>query len=724
MSALELWAGVECTVNRVGDLWHNQLERTGHARRPDDIERLAGLGVRAVRYPLIWEISGGLGRPDWTFGDARLNRLRACGLTPIVGLVHHGSGPDGTHLLDPAFPALLARFARAAAERYPWVLDWTPINEPLTTARFSALYGHWYPHVRDTASFVRATLIQTQATIQAMDAIRSIIPKARLVQTEEMGRIRGTTVVAEQVRHENHRRLLSLDLLAGRVDGDHPLYRYLIKHGATPEELAELAAHACHPDLIGINYYLTSDRYLDHRLDRYPASYHGGNGQQAYADVEAVRVSEITGHHALLHEMWERYRRPVAFTEVHLGCTREEQLRWLHEAWQAARRARTEGVDVRAVTVWSAFGACDWNSLVTCDAGHYEPGAFDVRGSRPRPTAIARMAAACPRGTLYDHPVLATPGWWRRPTRFLYHPQRRRADTLTGRPILVTGATGTLGRAFGRICALRGLAHRLTSRHEVDIADPAQVARMLDELQPWAVVNTAGYVRVDEAEDDVERCHRENVQGPARLAEACAERGVALVSFSSDLVFDGRTRRPYRESDSSAPLNVYGQSKALAEQRILLCHSRALIIRTSAFFGPWDPHNFVTQTLAALAAGRPTLAAADLVISPTYVPDLVNASLDLLIDEEHGIWHVANPGAVTWADLGRSAARSAGLDAGLVEGIPASEMALAAPRPAFSALGTERGYLLPAWEDALMRYVQEVDAACAPFLQEAAVCVS
>jgi dTDP-4-dehydrorhamnose reductase len=91
-----------------------------------------------------------------------------------------------------------------------------------------------------------------------------------------------------------------------------------------------------------------------------------------------------------------------------------------------------------------------------------------------------------------------------------------------------------------------------------------------------------------------------------------------------------------------APLNAYGRSKAEAERRVLDSDPQALVVRTSAFFGPWDEHNFVTQALAALGEGRPFAAAGDMTVSPTYVPDLVNACLDLLIDKECGIWHLTN----------------------------------------------------------------------------------
>ena len=198
---------------------------------------------------------------------------------------------------------------------------------------------------------------------------------------------------------------------------------------------------------------------------------------------------------------------------------------------------------------------------------------------------------------------------------------------------------------------------------------------------------------------------RENTLGPTRLATACAERDIALVTFSSDLVFDGTSDKPYVESDRVSPLNAYGRSKAEAEAGVLETLASALVIRTSAFFGPWDEHNFVSLALGALRRGQRFIAADDATVSPTYVPDLVHASLDLLIDGERGIWHLANSGGVSWAALARAVARLAGIDASGVVARPAKEMGLAARRPAYSVLGSERGLLLPSLEDALARYI-------------------
>ena len=733
---LEVWAGVECTVNRVGDQYFDQLERNGHATRLDDLNLFAELGVRAIRYPVLWERTApnGLENADWSWADERLGRLRELGIRPIIGLVHHGSGPRHTSLIDPAFPEELAKFARAVAERYPWITHYTPVNEPLTTARFSGLYGHWYPHGRDGLTFAQALLTQCHAIKRSMWAIRQVNPAAQLVQTEDLGKIFSTPLLAYQAEFENERRWLSFDWLCGRVHRDCPMWHYLRSLGISEGELELFLEAPCPPDIIGINHYLTSDRFLDERLERYPACSHGGNGRHSYADVEAVRVCAEgpTGPRLLMREAWERYGLPLAVTEVHLGSTREEQLRWLHEVWDAAQSLKREGLDIRAVTAWSLLGTYDWNTLVTRAEGHYEPGVFDLRSPLPRPTALARMVSDLAAGRKYDHPLLDVPGWWRRSQRLLYPPvdcnstwsherNQKSSDPTSSsilqnpnsklqnspRPLAIIGARGTLGKAFARLCDLRGIPYHLLTRQEMDITNPASVDAALTQLQPWAVVNAAGYVRVDDAEREPDACLRVNAEGPAILAHSCARRGVALLTFSSDLVFDGAGVNPYVESDAVAPLNVYGRSKALAEARVLKAHPSSLVIRTSAFFGPWDEYNFVTIALRQLAAGHTFVAAEDSIVSPTYVPDLVNTTLDLLIDGEYGLWHLANNSAIAWAELARLAADIAGVDASRLEARPTRELGLVAPRPTYSVLGSERGALLPSLDNAISRYFAE-----------------
>jgi len=447
-SEVEVWGGVECTVNRVGDRFFDQLETSGHARRLDDLDRFAGLGLRTLRFPVLWErvAPHGLAEADWSWVDERMGCLRALGLTPIVGFVHHGSGPRETSLIDPHFPAKLSAFARAFAERHPWVEAYTPVNEPLTTARFSGLYGLWYPHGHDDTTFARALVTQCRAVVEAMRAIREVNPAARLVQTEDLGRVWSTPALAYQADFENERRWLTWDLLAGHVGRTHPLWSYLIGSGISARELDGFLNDPCSPDVLGVNHYLTSERFLDERLERYPVHTHGRNGRHRYADVEAVRVlaQGPAGLEALLREAWARYRRPLAVTEVHLGCTVDEQIRWLVEAWGATCAARASGVDMRAVTAWALLGSFDWPSLLTREEGRYEPGVFDVSSGVPRPTPLAEVVSTLARGR---RPALAAAtglGWWRRPERILYPPidaaTGRDADPRCGPGYAVTGA--------------------------------------------------------------------------------------------------------------------------------------------------------------------------------------------------------------------------------------------------------------------------------------------
>ncbi len=703
----ELWVGPECTINRVDERWRDQSELTGFAERRGDLARLAALGASKVRLPVLWErVARAPGHAlDFGWADAALSGAREAGLEPIVGLLHHGSGPRHTNLVDRHFPVLFADYARRVAERYPEQRLWTPINEPLTTARFSCLYGLWYPHAEDDASFVRALLNQVQATARAMRAIRAVNPDARLVQTDDLGHTRCTPGLEDQAAFDNERRWLAFDLLCGRVDERHPLWDWLCACGADRQELAALRDEPCPPDIIGINAYVTSERFLDERLELHPPHLHGGNGRQAYVDIETVRAHGrvIDGFAGRLREAHARYGLPLAITEVHMGCTREEQMRWLHQAWLAAVQARRDGIDVRGVTAWAAFGTVDWSSLLTREDGHYEPGLWDVRSDPPRLTALGALASSLARGETPRHPVLAGPGWWERELRLCVAPHEA-LDALPARgaPLLIMGR-GALARAFARLSHMRGLPYELLSPVDLDTSDANAMARLLERHRPWAVVDAAGDEDVDGAEFDAQHW-RLNAEGPAVLAAACRHAGVRLLACSSDLVFPGRASVHYVERDAIGPLNAYGRAKAHAERAVLAHAPDALVIRSAGLFGPWDDANFITRGIALLRQGRDWPAAHDHVLSPTYAPDLVQAALDLLIDGERGLWHLTHREAMSWADFACRAAEHAGLGTARVLRRAGIELGHVAARPSFSALSSERGRLLPSLDDALLRY--------------------
>lgn len=487
----QIWGGVECSYVRLAYGENDQLAQTGHDRRIDDLDRIASLEVTTVRYPLLWERHAG-SPIDWTWADARLHRLRALGIRPIVGLIHHGCGPLSGGFMDPGFVPGLAHFARQVAERYPWVDAYTPVNEPLTTARFSGLYGIWHPFQREARSFARLFLLQCQAIRAAMKAVRAINPHAQLVQTEDIGKTHSTPALAHQADFENERRWLTWDLLTGRIGHGHWMHAHLLSAGIDQAELDSFVEEPSPPDLLGMNHYVTSERLLDERLDRYPAEFHGGNGRQAYADVPAVRARAegAAGPGQLIGEIWRRYRIPLAVTEVQLACTRDEQLRWLAEVWTAACSARNHGMDVRAITPWALMGAYDWDSLLRHPRGHYENGAFDVRQTPPRPTALAAAISRLASTGSFHHPAVQGPGWWRRPCRLTFQPVSAPRtgpgtavttdDPATDTTLAIVGGRREAVAVFQAACRLRGLA-------SVCAPDDAHLA-LLTPTPPWALI--------------------------------------------------------------------------------------------------------------------------------------------------------------------------------------------------------------------------------------------
>ncbi len=710
----EIWGGLECTINRVENDFFDQLQEGGYYSRPA-VNQIVDLGIKKLRFPVLWEMhQPQLDTPiDWRWTEQQLTFFKKKDIDIIAGLVHHGSGPTFTNLLDDQFPYLLADFAKQVATKFPHIRYYTPVNEPLTTARFSGLYGIWYPHQKNDEAFVRMLLIQLKAIVLSMQEIRKINPLAQLVQTEDLGKTYSTPLLRYQADLENTRRWLTYDLLCGKLDKNHMLWNYFKQFGISDKELTFFLDNPCVPNVFGFNHYVTSERYLDENLSLYPAATHGGNEIQRYADVEAARVAvkEETGIKVLLKEAWERYHSPMALTEVHLHCHREEQLRWFKYVLNACTELRQSGVNLVAITSWALLGSFGWNKLLTKPNGDYEPGAFDLRGNEPRATALASFIKRLTRQTATNHHLTAAAGWWQRGTRLLYgQPQgvARPEEACSGTPpILIIGKRGTLGKAFAKACTERAISYKLLSRQDCDITKPHTIEQVIEQYNPWAIINAAGYVRVDEAESDQERCFSENGLGPFNLAKACKHHQIQFATFSSDLVFDGEKKRPYVESDATNALNVYGRSKEFCETLVLETNPDSLMIRTSAFFGPDDEYNFLHWVEQNLVNGREVPVANDIFISPTYVPDLVHVTLDLLIDEEKGIWHLANKGSISWADLAYRAAVKRGLVSTYIKAVPARSLNYAAARPLYTVLGTEKGHLLPSLSDALNRYFRE-----------------
>jgi dTDP-4-dehydrorhamnose reductase len=392
---LEIWASPEPTVARIaGAEYRDQLTETGHEARDGDIDLIAALGVAATRYPVLWEktVPSNPAKRDFTWARRRLEALRAARVEPIVTLLHHGSGPPFTSLVDPAFPELFAAYAGAVAAEFPWVMRWTPINEPLTTARFATLYGHWHPHGRDDhVAFGQAITNQALAIQLAMGEIRRRIPAARLVVTEDLQGFRARDArLRDDAEHKRDRSFLSLELLMGRVVAHHPMRRYLLETcNVSRTTLDEIAERATPPDLVGWNYYPYSERTLVVAADG------------SWRNRATIEVGEDTiSPRPLLRVAHERLGLSFALSEVHVDAPQSERVDWLLQRYDDACALLAEGLPVRAVGAWAAFGLVDWRSLLTRRDGHAEDGVYTFArpGETPRPTAVADAVRALALG--------------------------------------------------------------------------------------------------------------------------------------------------------------------------------------------------------------------------------------------------------------------------------------------------------------------------------------
>ena len=277
--------------------------------------------------------------------------------------------------------------------------------------------------------------------------------------------------------------------------------------------------------------------------------------------------------------------------------------------------------------------------------------------------------------------------------------------------VLVIGCRGMLGSACLRAFGPRAVG---CDYAEFDVADRARVAAEVARLHPDLIVNCAAATDVDRCERDHEYADRANAAGPGYVAEAAAAIGARLVHVSTDFVFDGRGRCPYRETDAPAPLNHYGLSKLRGERAVAEALPDALIVRTSWLFGEGGAH-FPAKVIAWAAGREEIRVAEDQFGSPTYAADLAEGIRALAETGAQGIFHLAGAGCASRYELARETLALAAVPARVVPA-PASEFPLPAPRPANSCLdcakAAELGVHLPPWRGGLARYLRTRAAGC------------
>ena len=278
--------------------------------------------------------------------------------------------------------------------------------------------------------------------------------------------------------------------------------------------------------------------------------------------------------------------------------------------------------------------------------------------------------------------------------------------------VLVTGAKGQLGTDLMNELAKRGIEGIGVDVEEMDITDAEACRRVIKASGADAVIHCAAYTAVDAAEDNVELCRRINGEGTRNVAQACKEADVKLMYISTDYVFDGQGTRPWEPDDERHPLNVYGQTKYEGELAVEELSDKYFIVRIAWVFGVAGK-NFI-KTMLRLGKERGAVSVVDdQVGSPTYTHDLARLLVDMIQTDKYGRYHATNEGLCSWYEFAKEIFRQAGMDVPVTP-VSSDTFPAKATRPSNSRLNkdklSENGFeRLPAWQDALGRFLKEIE---------------
>lgn len=278
--------------------------------------------------------------------------------------------------------------------------------------------------------------------------------------------------------------------------------------------------------------------------------------------------------------------------------------------------------------------------------------------------------------------------------------------------VLVTGVKGQLGHDVVEELEKRGHAAVGVDIEEMDITDAAGVERVITEADVEAVIHCAAYTAVDAAEDNVDVCRKVNADGTENVAEVCKKLDLKMMYISTDYVFNGQGTRAWEPDDEREPLNVYGQTKCEGELAVEKHLSRYFIVRIAWVFGV-NGKNFI-RTMLNLGKTHDSLTVVDdQVGSPTYTYDLARLLVDMIETDRYGRYHATNEGLCSWYEFACEIFRQAGMKVN-VSPVDSASYPSKAKRPMNSRMSKEKldenGFVrLPTWQDALSRYLQEID---------------
>lgn len=318
----------------------------------DDLDLLAGASVRDLRYSAPWHrIEPSPGVFDFSWMDAPMRHLRNRGMNPVIDLLHHTSFPEWLEngFENPAFPRLFCRFATQFARRYEWVDRYTLFNEPLATTLLCADMGVWYPYRRSHASFVAMSLNVARA-IKLVHRSLSAVRSFEHVYVETCEHHKALDRRSEPwVRYANARRFQFPDLLLGRLDKTHPLYSWLLRHGASENDLNEFS-EPIRIDTFGLDYYPHGE------IEWF---WHNEKGR---ADIRRPSTTPL-GFAAVAMHYVNRYRLPVMLSETNIRGTVSDRLTWLRFMHEQSQILAAGPADFRGFCWYPSIDSTDWSNL-------------------------------------------------------------------------------------------------------------------------------------------------------------------------------------------------------------------------------------------------------------------------------------------------------------------------------------------------------------------------
>jgi beta-glucosidase/6-phospho-beta-glucosidase/beta-galactosidase len=359
----------------------DELEKCNHYKLwQKDFDLVQELGINFLRYgPPIHTTWLGPGKYDWSFADVTFQDLLRRNIAPIVDLCHFGVPDWIGNFQNPEFPALFGQYAKAFAQRFPWVQLYTPVNEMYICAQFSARYGWWNEQLSGDKPFVTALKYIVKANVLAMQAILEVRPDAIFIQSESSEYFHAENPAAiKPAETMNAERFLSLDLNYGkRVNSS--MYEFLMDNGMTREEyhffLENKMKRHC---IMGNDYYFTNE----HRVS---------------ADGSTRASGEIFGYHVITSQYHDRYRLPVMHTETNIwqGPNGDEAVNWLWKEWANVLRVRNDGVPMVGFTWYSLTDQVDWDTALRENNNRLCPvGLYDLdRNIRPVGAAYQQLIA-------------------------------------------------------------------------------------------------------------------------------------------------------------------------------------------------------------------------------------------------------------------------------------------------------------------------------------------